>query len=318
MIPSLLEKITQARVLVVGDVMLDRYWYGGVERISPEAPVPVVAIQRVEERLGGAANVASNVAALEAKCTLVGVTGDDVDANQLQVLLDNQAIQHQLLRDKLINTTVKLRVISQHQQLIRIDFETPVSKDSRGQLRDQCLSLLKDNDVIIISDYGKGGLGDISQIIEMARKAGVPVAVDPKGSDYQRYRGADLITPNRKEFEQVAGHYTGNDELEAKAREMIEALDLGALLITRSDEGMSLISRDGSVLHMPAQAREVFDVTGAGDTVIATVATAYAAGGSSEDALHLANIAAGIVVGKLGSAMATPEEIKRELDREDN
>jgi rfaE bifunctional protein kinase chain/domain len=315
-IPSLLEKITQARVLVVGDVMLDRYWYGGVDRISPEAPVPVVAVGNSEERPGGAANVASNVTALGAHCTLLAATGDDADADCLTGILQAQGIQADLLRDKLVNTTVKLRVVSQQQQLIRIDFEAPASKDTQVKLLDDYLKRLRDHDVVILSDYGKGGLGYIREMIEAARKNNVPVVIDPKGHDYTPYRGATLITPNRKEFVQVAGRYDTEDDLVKRARDLTEALELEAILVTRSEEGMSLISRNGSVVHMPARAREVYDVTGAGDTVIATIAAAYAAGGEPEDALHLANIAAGIVVGKLGSATATPKEIQDEYERE--
>ncbi|MEE8389047.1 MAG: D-glycero-beta-D-manno-heptose-7-phosphate kinase [Acidiferrobacterales bacterium] len=317
MIPGLLEKISQARVLVVGDAMLDRYWYGGVERISPEAPVPVVAVTYVEERPGGAANVASNVTALGAHCTLLAVTGDDTDADCLATMLKSRGIQTRLLRDKLVSTTVKLRVISRQQQLIRIDFEAPPGKDARKKMLDGYLNRLNEFDVVILSDYGKGGLGDIREMIQAARKNNVPLVIDPKGADYTPYKGATLITPNRTEFEQVAGPYQSEDELVEKARGLVERLELEAILVTRSDEGMSLISHSGNVVHMPARAKEVFDVTGAGDTVIATIAAAYAAGGEPEDALHLANIAAGIVVGKLGSAAATPEEINREYEREE-
>lgn len=317
MIPGLLEKIAQARVLVVGDAMLDRYWYGGVERISPEAPVPVVAVTGVEERPGGAANVASNVTALGAHCTLLAVTGDDADADCLTTMLESRGIQTRLLRDKLVSTTVKLRVVSQQQQLIRIDFEAPASKDARKKMLDGYLSRLNEFDVVILSDYGKGGLGDIREMIHAARKKNVPLVIDPKGDDYTPYKGATLITPNRKEFERVAGRYQDEGELVEKARGLVERLELEAILVTRGEEGMSLISRSGNVVHMPAHAREVFDVTGAGDTVIATIAAAYAAGGEPADALHLANIAAGIVVGKLGSATAAPEEINREYEREE-
>ncbi len=317
MIPGLIEKIAQARVLVVGDAMLDRYWYGGVERISPEAPVPVVAVTGVEERPGGAANVASNVTALGAHCTLMAVTGDDTDADCLATMLESKGIQTRLLRDKLVNTTVKLRVVSQQQQLIRIDFEAPTSKDARNKMLNGYLSRLNEFDVVILSDYGKGGLGDIQEMIHAAREKNVPLVIDPKGDDYESYKGATLITPNRKEFERVAGRYQDEGELVDKARGLVERLELEAILVTRSEEGMSLISRSGNVVHMPARAREVFDVTGAGDTVIATIAAAYAAGGEPADALHLANIAAGIVVGKLGSATATPEEIIREYKREE-
>lgn len=318
MIDKLLQKISAARVLVVGDVMLDRYWYGAVDRISPEAPVPVVAVKNTEERLGGAANVAANVAALGAQVTLLAVSGDDADANRLAALLDARMIAHALMRDKYINTTVKLRVIAQQQQLIRVDFEAPASKDARTQLLDAYLEHLPDFDVVIVSDYGKGGLGFIPEMIDAARKAKVPLAVDPKGDDYSHYRGATLITPNRKEFERVVGRYRDEAELETKARALIKEIRLDALLVTRSEEGMSLIPDGGEVIHMPARAREVFDVTGAGDTVVASIAAAFAVGGSSQDAVHLSNIAAGIVVSKLGSATATPDEIMRELELEND
>jgi len=313
MIPELLRSIRDRRVLVVGDAMLDRYWHGGVERISPEAPVPVVAVTRSDERPGGAANVARNVRALGAQCRLLSITGDDPEADTLERLLHAERIDCTLYRDKLINTTVKLRVISRNQQLIRIDFESPASKDARAKLLDHYLAHVRDYNVVIVSDYGKGGLGYVQEMITAARAAGVPVVVDPKGDDYSGYRGATLITPNRKEFEQVAGRFRDNAELERKAAAMAATLELDGVLVTRGEEGMSLVARSGRVLHLPARAREVFDVTGAGDSVIASIGCAYAAGGAVEDALALANVAAGIVVGKLGAAVATPDEILREL-----
>jgi D-glycero-beta-D-manno-heptose-7-phosphate kinase len=313
MLINLLRDIAERQVLVVGDAMLDRYWYGGVERISPEAPVPIVAVGRADERPGGAANVARNVRALGARCRLLSITGDDGEADSLDRLLQAEGVDCTLYRDKLINTTVKLRVISRNQQLIRIDFESPASKDARVKLLEHYLAHVRDYGVVILSDYGKGGLGYIQEMISAAHAAGVPVVVDPKGDDYSHYRRATLITPNRKEFEQVAGKFKDNDDLERKAAAMADALDLGGVLVTRSEEGMSLIERDGRALHMPARAREVFDVTGAGDSVIATIGCAYAAGGSLVDALALANIAAGIVVGKLGAATASPQEILHEL-----
>ncbi len=313
MLPKLLEKITKSKVLVVGDAMLDRYWYGEVERISPEAPVPVVAVNRSDERAGGAANVARSARALGASCALLSITGDDVDADSLERLLDADGIRCFLQRDKLLNTTIKLRVISRHQQLLRIDFESPVSKDARVKLLDHYLKHVSEYDVVILSDYGKGGLGYIQEMIHAARSAAKPVMVDPKGRDYSGYRGATLITPNRKEFELVAGHFHDNTDLVKRASAMATELELDGVLVTRGEEGMSLIERNGRALHMPARAREVFDVTGAGDTVIAAIGCAYAVGGATEDALHLANVAAGIVVGKLGAATATPEEILHEL-----
>jgi D-glycero-beta-D-manno-heptose-7-phosphate kinase len=310
---QLLENIAKARALVVGDAMLDRYWYGGVDRISPEAPVPVVAVARSDERPGGAANVARNVHVLGASCTLLSITGDDREADRLQELLQSEGVGCQLYRDKLINTTVKLRVISRNQQLIRIDFESPVSKDARVSLLDYYFKHLAENNVVIISDYGKGGLGYIEEMITAARAAGLPVVVDPKGDDYSGYRGATLITPNRKEFEQVAGHFRDDSDLENKARAMITELELGGVLVTRGEDGMSLVDGKGRALHMPAQAREVFDVTGAGDTVIAAVGAAVAVGAELENALRLANMAAGIVVSKLGAATVSPEEIMHEM-----
>ncbi|HEX9810463.1 MAG TPA: D-glycero-beta-D-manno-heptose-7-phosphate kinase [Burkholderiales bacterium] len=315
MLQQLLRRISETKVLVVGDAMLDRYWYGDVERISPEAPVPVAVIKEAKELPGGAANVARNVSALGAQGDLLSITGDDNEADALERLLRVDKVGCLLCRDKLLNTIVKLRVVSRHlhQQLLRIDFESPPSKDARVALLDAYLKQLTEHRAVIISDYGKGGLGHIREMIEVARTKGVPVVVDPKGSDYSGYRGATLITPNRKEFEQVAGRFRDNEELERKAADLVSLLDLGGLLVTRGEEGMSLIERSGRKIHMSAHAREVYDVTGAGDSVIACIGCAYAAGGALEDALTLANVAAGIVVGKLGAAVATPDEILREL-----
>jgi len=316
-LPQLLEKIARAKVLVVGDVMLDRYWYGDVERISPEAPVPVVAVKQAKELPGGAANVAQNVRTLGAACTLFSISGDDREADELERLLGKVGISCQLHRDKLLNTTVKLRVISRHQQLLRIDFDCPVSKDARVKLLDSYLKHLPEYDAVIISDYGKGGLGYIQEMIQAARAVSRPVVVDPKGDDYSGYRGANLITPNRKEFEHVAGRFRDNAELERKAAKLVKDLDLGGVLVTRGEDGMSLVEQDGRVLHIPAHKREVFDVTGAGDTVIASIGCAWAVDSKLEDALHLANIAAGIVVGKLGAATASPAEIMHELSAQE-
>jgi rfaE bifunctional protein kinase chain/domain len=315
MLPPLLEKIARAKVLVVGDAMLDRYWYGDVERISPEAPVPVVAVKEVKELPGGAANVARSVRALGAQCTLFSISGDDREADSLEQLLGRENIRCHLERDKLLNTIVKLRVISKHlhQQMLRIDFDCPVSKDARVKLLDDYLKHLPEYDAVIVSDYGKGGLGYIQEMIQAARGASRPVVIDPKGDDYSGYRGASLITPNRKEFEQVAGRFRDNADLERRAAKLIQDLDLGGILVTRGEDGMSLVQRDGKVLHIKARAREVFDVTGAGDTVIAAIGCAWAVGSGLEDAVQLANVAAGIVVGKLGAATASPAEILNEL-----
>lgn len=310
---KLLGRMTRARALVVGDAMLDRYWFGAVDRISPEAPVPVIAVERSEERPGGAANVAANTAALGVKTTLVSPTGEDSAADILKRLLDEAGIESVLARDPLVNTTVKLRVVSRNQQLIRIDFETHVSQDMAARLQQAFVAALAPSDVVVVSDYGKGGLARVEDMIRAARAAARPILIDPKGDDYRAYRGATLITPNRREFEQVAGRFHDNQELEQKARALIESLDLGGILVTRSEEGMSLFERNGRTLHVPTRAREVYDVTGAGDTVIATIAAAYAVKADTEDAVHLANMAAGLVVGKLGAVAITRAELEREV-----
>lgn len=318
MLQQLLRKIKDAKVLVVGDAMLDRYWYGDVERISPEAPVPVAVIREADERPGGAANVARNVKALGAQGDLLTITGDDREADTLERLLGAVGIGCHLCRDKLLNTTVKLRVVSRHlhQQLLRIDFESPPSKDARIALLDMFIKQLSVHRAIIVSDYGKGGLGHIREMIEASKQKGIPVVVDPKGHDYSGYRGATLITPNRKEFEIVAGRFHDDSDLEEKATSLAKSLELQAILVTRGEEGMSLIRPGKKALHIKARAREVYDVTGAGDTVIAAIGSTMAVGGDLEDAVQLANVAAGIVVGKPGTAWATPEEIMHEASKE--
>jgi len=309
LLSELLGRFPAARVLVVGDVMLDRYWYGNVDRISPEAPVPVVSVAREDERLGGAANVARNITALGGKSGLLAISGNDQGADMLESLGRSAGIEINLCRDNTVNTTVKLRVVSQNQQLIRVDFDSPVSKDARIQLLHTFSDMLPNYDLVVISDYAKGGLGHIREIIHLAKKSNKQVLIDPKGDDFHGYKGASLITPNRKEFEQVVGPFVDDTDLEQRAMELINDLELGAVLVTRSEEGMTLIEANGTCTHMPAHALEVFDVTGAGDTVIASIGLAYAAGASTEDALRLANIAAGIVVGKSGSEVATPSEV---------
>jgi rfaE bifunctional protein kinase chain/domain len=308
-----LTRLAAVRALVVGDVMLDRYWFGDVDRISPEAPVPVVSVDDQEERAGGAANVARNVAALGAKCSLLSVVGDDEAGRSLSRLLQPAGIDCRLHVDTDTSTTVKLRVMSLNQQLLRIDFETRPSHEVLGRCLDDFSGYLDQVDVVILSDYGKGGLTHIVDMIARARSAGIPVIVDPKGRDYSRYRGATLITPNRREFELVAGECAGEDELQKRAQELIAAFDFDRLLITRSGEGMTLFRADGSRLHSPARVREVYDVTGAGDTVIAVLGAALGARASDEDAMRLANAAAGVVVGKLGTAEATVEEVREAL-----
>jgi rfaE bifunctional protein kinase chain/domain len=317
LLAELLSKVSSARVLVVGDVMLDRYWYGDVDRISPEAPVPVVSVAREDERLGGAANVARNISALGGQSGLLAISGDDQGADKLEALGKNAGIDVNLYRDRSVNTTIKLRVVSQNQQLIRVDFDSPVSKEARIQLLHTFGEILPNYDLVVISDYAKGGLGHIREIIHLAKKNNVQVLIDPKGDDYHGYKGATLITPNRKEFEQVVGPFVDDTDLEQRALELINELELEAILITRSEEGMTLVEANGNSTHMPAQALEVFDVTGAGDTVIACIGLAYAAGASTEDALRLANVAAGIVVGKVGSEVATPHEILSSFEGKD-
>jgi bifunctional ADP-heptose synthase (sugar kinase/adenylyltransferase) len=293
---------------VVGDVMLDRYWFGEVSRISPEAPVPVVHVGKTEERPGGAANVARNAAALGAQVALLSVAGTDEAGDCLARLLEHENIKVVLHRDAELDTTIKLRVIGRQQQLLRIDFETwPGHEVLQNKLAD-FERMLADSDVVILSDYGKGGLTHIRRMIELARACGKPVLVDPKGEDYERYRGATLLTPNRSEFRQVAGSWHNEEELTRKAQALRSQLDLAALLVTRSEEGMTLY-REGETLHEPTQAREVFDVSGAGDTVIATLGTMLAAGADLPEAVQLANRAAGIVVGKLGTAVVSHEEL---------
>ncbi len=300
--------VAGARVLVVGDVMLDRYWFGDVERISPEAPVPVVKIGRTEERPGGAANVARNAAALGAQASLLSVVGEDEPGNALEALLAGENVATSFLRDPAVATTVKLRVIARQQQLLRIDFETTPSHEVLSAKLADYERLLRDADVVILSDYGKGGLAHIATMIERARAAGKRVLVDPKGDDYARYRGATLLTPNRGEFRAVAGRWRDDAELTAKALALRQQLDLDALLVTRSEEGMSLYTGDGA-LTIPAQAREVYDVSGAGDTVIATIGVLLAAGAPLPVAVRIANQAAGVVVGKLGTAVVHPDEL---------
>jgi len=300
--------LSQAHVLVVGDVMLDRYWFGEVSRISPEAPVPVARITRTEERPGGAANVARNVAALGGRADLLAVVGNDEPGEALARLLKADGVQAQLTRDPTVNTTVKLRVIGRQQQLLRIDFENvpaPEALDAKRAEFDARLSAAK---VVIFSDYGKGGLAHVDQMILQARAAGKIVLVDPKGDDFERYRGATVLTPNLGEFRQVAGRWSSEAELAQKAEKLRQSLGIDALLVTRSEEGMTLFSSTGA-LHVPAVAKEVYDVSGAGDTVIATLGVMLAAGLDLAEAVRWANKAAGIVVGKLGTAVVHPEEL---------
>ena len=301
------QQLARARVLVVGDAMLDRYWHGAVERISPEAPVPVVKVSREEERIGAAANVAYNVSTLGAKASFLGVVGDDEPGHKLEALLRETGIQAHLKRDPGLRTTVKLRVIGRQQQLLRMDFENEPDHEVLALQNESFTQLLPAQDAILFSDYGKGGLAHIPAMIESARAAKKPVLVDPKGSDYTRYRGATVITPNRAELQDVVGRWNGEEDLRTRAQNLRATLGVDGLLLTRSEEGMTLFDAAGE-LHVTAQAREVFDVTGAGDTVIATLAAMVAAGLPLREAVPIANRAGGIVVGKFGTATVSYEE----------
>ena len=302
------ERLARARVLVVGDAMLDRYWFGAVDRISPEAPVPVVRVNREEERLGGAANVALNVKTLGAQATLLTVVGDDEPARTLKKLLERQGVTALLGSDPQLYTIVKLRVIGRSQQLIRIDFENQPDHEVLAAMLGDYERALPEHDAVLFSDYGKGGLTHIPRMIELARAAGKPVLIDPKGSDYSRYAGATVITPNRAELAQVIGPWSSEAQLHERAQKLRTEHRLEGLLLTRSEEGMSLFDAAGHA-QVPAQAREVFDVTGAGDTVIATLAAMLACGHSLREAMPVANRAGGIVVGKFGTASVSYEEL---------
>ena len=288
--------------------MLDRYWYGAVDRISPEAPVPVVRVTRTEERVGGAANVASNIVALGSQASLLTVVGDDEASHQLEALVAKSGITPYFGRDARLKTTVKLRVIGRQQQLIRLDFENTPDSAVLASQSSTFDKLCPAHDAILFSDYGKGGLAHITLMIDHARAAGKVVLIDPKGSDYTRYKNASVITPNRTELEQVIGAWTTEAELQTKAHNLRASLNLQALLLTRSEAGMTLFDEQGQ-LHVPAVAREVFDVTGAGDTVIATLAALVAAGVKLRDAVPIANHAGGIVVGKFGTATVSYAEL---------
>ncbi len=308
-----LPDFTRARVLVAGDVMLDRYWFGDVSRISPEAPVPVVHVKRTEERPGGAANVARNITALDGSATLLAVAGNDEAATSLEKLLAAERVKSSLQRDPQLSTTIKLRVIGQQQQLLRIDFERPPSHEALAAKLDEYERLVDAADAVILSDYGKGGLEHVQAMIRAARERGKPVLVDPKGDDYARYRGATVLTPNRSEFREVAGRWSDEADLARRAQKLRAELDLEALIVTRSEEGMSLFTAKES-RHEPTRAREVYDVSGAGDTVIAVLALMVACGADLPAAMRVANHAAGVVVGKLGTAVVHRDELAASFD----
>ena len=302
-----------ARLLVVGDVMLDSYWHGSTSRISPEAPVPVVRVDMEEARVGGAGNVALNAAVLGAKTKLLGLAGQDATADKIEKMLTEHGVHCLLQRVPGSKTISKLRIISRHQQLIRADFEDLFPNWDGDALYTTFVDQLPHVSAVILSDYAKGVLRRSTDLIKAANAAGKPVIIDPKGTNFERYRGATLITPNLSEFEAVVGHCINEAEIERRGADLRDALDLHAVLITRSEKGMTLLARGHAPLHIPTRAQEVYDVTGAGDTVVATLGSALAAGVPMHDAVALSNIAAGIVVAKLGTAVVSPPELKRAL-----
>lgn len=314
---NLLDALNSVKILVVGDVMLDQYWFGDVNRISPEAPVPIVKVNRSQIRCGGAANVAINAATLGVDSILLSVVGNDEAGKNLQNLVENQQNLTPIFHiDQNIATIVKLRVIAKQQQLLRIDFETPPTRQILdAKLSDFAKQIQNNPNVIILSDYGKGALTHSSEMIKIAKNANLQIFIDPKGSNYQKYKNADLITPNRQELAQVVGNWHDENDLILRAENLRKDLNLKALLVTRSEEGMTLIGENNLVINQPARALEVYDVSGAGDTVIATLSAARAAGADWDLAMQFATLAAGIVVGKLGTATVSVEEIKTEINK---
>ncbi|MDO6428062.1 bifunctional D-glycero-beta-D-manno-heptose-7-phosphate kinase/D-glycero-beta-D-manno-heptose 1-phosphate adenylyltransferase HldE [Thalassotalea sp. 1_MG-2023] len=299
----------KARVLVVGDVMLDRYWYGPTQRISPEAPVPVVNINQDEDRPGGAANVALNIASMGGKVSLVGITGQDEAAQSIETRLSAMDISCFFAKDASIPTITKLRVMSRNQQLMRLDFEQSLAPVNKTTLLQQVEAVVADHDVLLLSDYAKGTLSDVEHLIKVAKKYNVPVVIDPKGTDFTKYQGATMLTPNMAEFEAIVGSCKDEADIVAKGQTLLQSLNLDAMLVTRSEHGMTLLRQNHEEFHLPTQAKEVYDVTGAGDTVIATLALALAADADLPQASALANIAAGIVVGKLGTSTVSEAEL---------
>jgi D-glycero-beta-D-manno-heptose-7-phosphate kinase len=306
--------LVQAKVLVVGDVMLDRYWFSDVDRISPEAPVPVAKIVRTENRPGGAANVARNISSLGGQVTLLSVIGEDEAGRDLEQILTTDKVTTLLRKDTTISTTVKLRVVARNQQLIRLDFEQHPSHEILNEVLGEYESLIDSHDVVILSDYGKGGLSHTKTMIDLARQHNKQILVDPKGSDYSRYQNATIITPNRSELRDAVGQWGNEEQLTNKVQQLMKELNLEYLLLTRSEEGMSLFVKDDRLnIHYPTLAHEVYDVSGAGDTVIAVLSLMLAGNIPIDEAAHLANIAAGIVVGKLGTATVTQSELLKQL-----
>ncbi len=310
-----LPSFENARVLVVGDLMLDRYWHGGTSRISPEAPVPVVHVNHNEERAGGACNVALNIATLGGQCTVMGLCGDDEAANTLEALLENVGVKPKFVRMPENATVTKLRVMSRSQQLMRLDFEDGFIGQDLTQLENDFAAQLDNHNIVVCSDYGKGSLRSVQRLIKLCNEKNIPVLVDPKGSDFEKYSGASLITPNLSEFEAVVGGCETEDDLVEKASKLSEQFNIEALLVTRSEHGMSLMQQGYDPLHVPTRAREVFDVTGAGDTVISTLAASLGAGVSLERAMVLSNLAAGVVVAKSGTASVSLQELENAIEQ---
>ena len=303
----------RASVLVVGDVMLDRYWYGPTSRISPEAPVPVVKVDAIEERPGGAANGAMNIAALGAASQLIGLTGEDDAARVLSETLKNVNVRCDFVAVKTHPTITKLRVLSRNQQLLRLDFEEGFEQVDPEPIHQRVRQSLATAGALVLSDYAKGALASVQTMIRLAREANVPVLIDPKGTDFERYRGATLLTPNLSEFEAVVGKCKNEEEIVSRGMQLVADYELSALLVTRSENGMTLLQPGKAPLHLPTQAQEVFDVTGAGDTVIGVLAATLAAGDALEDACFMANAAAGVVVGKLGTSTVSPVELENAI-----
>ncbi|MDO5666413.1 MAG: D-glycero-beta-D-manno-heptose-7-phosphate kinase [Alcaligenaceae bacterium] len=306
--PYPLEEIRHKKILVVGDLMLDRYWFGEVNRISPEAPVPVVRVVKKEDRLGGAGNVARNVVSLGAQATLLGVVGVDEGGERLLKIAEDMGINPVLSMDQQISTTLKMRILGRKQQMLRVDFEHQPTEHSLRDMQSNLLELLPQHDILVLSDYAKGALKEVDRIIAFAKAHNIPVLVDPKGNDYLPYSQANLLTPNQLEMSQAVGPWKSEAELVQKAQALREKLSLEALLVTRSEKGMTLFA-DSGVHHVNAEAKEVFDVSGAGDTVLATMAVTRAAGMAWSESIKWANKAGGIVVAKLGTSIVSAEEL---------
>ncbi len=305
---SVFNHLSDKKILVIGDVMLDRYWQGDSQRISPEAPVPVVKISTHEDKVGGAANVARNIAHLDGKVTLMGIVGEDENATLMEAMLSQENIESALLRQSEQPTITKLRVISRHQQVVRLDFEEHFANQHAKALKERFSQCIQDFDFVVFSDYNKGTLAEVNEMIRIARQHNKPVLVDPKTDDLSKYSGATVITPNLKEFVHAGGETESEDSITESARMIMSRCKIDSILLTRSEQGMSMITRDEKT-DMPAQVLEVADVTGAGDTVIATLAIMLAAGCPVAEAAKIANLAAGIVVAKLGAATVSPEEL---------